>query len=278
MPAELPQTETTVDGSRTRRWVLEAGQCPELASVRLARLGVDDCAAPYSRVRLRPSGSFFLASLEGEGQIFLEGRWQRIKAGALCMAPPRLLNAFHAVPGRRWRFAWVRYEEPREVQPLVGADSPLKLATGAADFARVIEGLRTEWDGPRDPRLVHHWISLLHGQATRLARPWQMNDRLWKLWDAVGRDLIAPWTLQSLAARVHLSAEHLRRLCWRELGRSPMQHVTYMRLQRAQHLLETTDDKLEAIAAQIGYQSALVFSRAFKRWIGMNPTDYRQRR
>lgn len=64
----------------------------------------------------------------------------------------------------------------------------------------------------------------------------------------------------------------------KELGRTPVQHLTYIRMQRAQHLLETTNDKIEAIAAETGYDGAMVFSRAFKRWLGVTPSDYRARR
>ncbi|HRP05361.1 MAG TPA: hypothetical protein PLV87_10655, partial [Opitutaceae bacterium] len=59
--------ETTVDGPRTRRWSLDRAQCAELATHRIAWLGLDTVAAPYRRVRLAPSGSFLLACLEGEG-------------------------------------------------------------------------------------------------------------------------------------------------------------------------------------------------------------------
>ena len=94
--------ETTIDGPRTRRWSLDAKQCPELTAHHIAWLGIDTVYSPYRRVRLAPSGSFFLACLEGEGRVLLEGRWERVAAGALCLAPPRVLNAFHAVPGKRW--------------------------------------------------------------------------------------------------------------------------------------------------------------------------------
>ena len=49
-----------------------------------------------------------------------------------------------------------------------------------------------------------------------------------------------------------------------------------LRLQRAQELLESSNDKLEVIAANVGYDSAIVFSRAFKRWIGRSPSEYRR--
>ena len=68
------------------------------------------------------------------------------------------------------------------------------------------------------------------------------------------------------------------RLCRHELGRTPMEHVTCMRIQRAQELLETTGEKLDAIAPRVGYHSAVVFSRAFVRCVGLTPSQYRDRR
>lgn len=273
-----PWRETTVDGARTRRWSLDARQCPELRPHRIAWLGLDTAYPPYRRVRLAPSGSFLLACLAGEGRVLLEGRWQRVRAGEICLAPPRILNAFHAVAGRRWVFAWVRYEEPPPVKPLVGASSPLRLRAGAESLGRIIAGLQAEWEGERDAAAVHHWLSLVHGLAARLARPWRSRSRVGTLWETVGRDLAAGWKLSTLARESALSAEHLRRLCRRELGRTPMEQVAYIRLQRARELLESTDDKLEVIAPQIGYRSAVVFSRAFARHVGMTPSQYRARR
>ncbi len=273
-----PWQETTIDGPRTRRWSLDAKQCPDLAEHHIAWLGLDTVHAPYRRVRLAPSGSFFLACLEGEGRILLEGREQRVAAGHVCLAPPRVLNAFHAAPGRAWSFAWIRYHEPAPLKPLVGAGSPLRLGAGAAHFGRLLEGLRDEWETDRDPTLVRHWLALIHGLSRRTARPWRRESRIAALWDTVARDLAADWKLTTLARASALSAEHLRRVCRRELGRTPMEHVTYMRVQRAQELLETTDDKLDAIAPRVGYHSAVVFSRAFARVVGQTPSEYRQRR
>lgn len=270
--------DITVDGPRTRRWVLDAETCGELKAHRIARLGIDTTAEPYARVRHRPSGSFLLACMEGAGLVLLEGRWHRITQGSLCLAPPRVLNSFRAEGREPWVFGWLRYEEPPHLRALVGAESPLHLPSGGEEIGRVITGLRSEWESARDPALVHHWIMLIHGLARRAAQPWQhARSRLASLWEVVAADLSSEWTLAKMAARCHLSTEHLRRTCLLELGRTPVAHVTYMRMQYARHLLEMNDDKLEVIAAQSGYGSASVFSKAFVRCVGLTPSEYRAR-
>jgi AraC-like DNA-binding protein len=278
MSDAAPQhVETTADGPRTKRWTLHVADYSELATFRLARMGIDETQAPYRRVRLQPEGSFFLASLEGEGRILLEGKWVAVKAGEIVMAPPRVLNVFFTPPGKKWDFAWMRYDEPTWVRPLAGVTSPLRLASGAEDLGRIMLGLRSEWLQARDPAAIHHWLNLAHTHARRLTSAWHGNEKLWELWQEVTTQLDVDWTLDSLAAKYHVSPEHLRRLCRHELGRSPMEHLTFIRMQRAQELLTSSEDKLETIAKRVGYRSATVFSRAFVRSIGMQPSAYRPR-
>jgi len=122
---------------------------------------------------------------------------------------------------------------------------------------------------------VHHWIELIHGEAQRLSQPWHVNERLWQIWSRVGRDLAADWSADALAKLAHCSKEHLRRLCLRELGRTPMQQVTYMRVQRAAECWKNSRDKLATIADAVGYGDAFALSKIFKKWIGCSPSEYR---
>lgn len=154
-PPKLSE-DTTVNGPRSRCWVLDKQDCSELAVLHLARVGIDAAQAPYRRVRLRPAGSFLMATLEGEGRVLLEGRWQKVTPGTMCLAPPRVLNALVASEERPWKFAWVRYDEPSWVSPLVGAVSPLHVRAGAEEFGHVLHGLRREWEGERDRAQMHH--------------------------------------------------------------------------------------------------------------------------
>lgn len=276
MTTDDEMIETTVDGAKSRRWVVEASVCGGLGVHRLARLGIDAAVAPYRRVRMSPAGSFVLACVGGQGRMLLEGKWQRVKTGMVCLAPPRVLNAFHAEGTEPWVFAWLRYEEPIFLSPMVGAASPVMPTGDARELWRVVEGFRTEWEGQRDAAMLHHWLELVQGLVKRWSRPWWRGEpRVAALWAAVQEDLKKDWTLEELAHRCRCSAEHLRRLCLKELGRSPMQHLTSLRMDLARRLLETTEDKLEVIAGEVGYANAAIFCRVFKRWVGVAPGGYR---
>ena len=257
--------------------MLEAHDCKALAVAHMARLGIEDAAVPYERVRLHPRGSFIMMCVSGKGRVLLDGRWQTLSAGWACMAPPRVPNAFHALRGARWRFLWVRYDEPSFVSPLVSAASPVRVKVDATQLQRVWEGLRCEWEGTCDNKALHHWIELVQHHAVQLAKPWQRNDRLRSLWTKVETSLAENWSVATLAHEAHVSEEHFRRLCWKELGRSPMAHLTSLRIQAAQELLAGTQDKQEVIAQMVGYHSPIAFSRAFRRWVGCLPSEYRAR-
>ena len=48
------------------------------------------------------------------------------------------------------------------------------------------------------------------------------------------------------------------------------------RFQKAQSLLKETNEKLLNISLMLGYENASTFSRAFKRWSGVSPREFRK--
>ncbi len=267
--------ETHRVGPRTREWIVRVADCPSLAQHHVAHVGVADAAVPYTMVRTHLAGTYFLACFAGEGRILLDGRWQKCGAGQACMAPPHALHAFHAVPGKRWSFAWVRYDSAAGKGPLGTSSAPVLAQFNCEAVAAAVKGLYHEQTGDAQPAALHQWAELIHGYVLRFAQPWHVEDRLTQLWESVAAKPGASWNLDELSRRVHCSGEHLRRLCRRQLGRSPMEHVTYLRIRHAAALLIETDQKLETIADAVGYANPFVFSNTFKKWTGWRPSEYR---
>jgi transcriptional regulator GlxA family with amidase domain len=87
----------------------------------------------------------------------------------------------------------------------------------------------------------------------------------------VSRDL----SVETLAARVCLSPRHFSRRFAAELGQSPADFVTELRINAARRLLDQGGLTLERLAAAVGFRSSDVFRRAFERKFGLSPSAYR---
>ncbi len=268
----------TVRGNEgeTRDWLKDGPVCTLLRQHHIAHVGIMRAQPPYEVVRAEQSGTFMLACFEGEGVVLVDGAWKKIRKGQACLLPPFVLNALKCLPGKAWKFAWVRYEESRESAPIVSALSPVSGNFDPLPLKFAIEGLHAEASNAPASSAMHHWTELIHHYVVRFAQPKHPDERLWRLWQKVEADLEKPWTLTDLAGIAFVSEEHLRRLCRKELGRSPMQHLTFLRLQRARHLLAVTEDKVESIANSVGFKNTFGFSNTFKSWIGVRPSEYRR--
>lgn len=289
-PAAIQElSETHILGERTeyrvvkareddrRPWIRSAPVCGMLSTHQIAHAGVMTARHPYRIVRTHQSGLYFLACIEGEGLVLVDGRWQKCGAGMAVALPPFMVNAFQAVKGRDWKCCWVRYEQQPEQKPILSSSSPVMARYEGNGLWHAIEGLVDESSASGLPAAMFHWVELIQNYIERFAQPWQQDDRLWRVWEKVSANVGRDWTLQELAADAHVSAEHLRRLCRRSLGRSPMHHVTWLRMRKAAELLSTTPLKVETIANAVGYQNAFVFSNTFKKWIGWRPSEHRGR-
>jgi len=228
-------------------------------------------------IRAEATGTFALIGLEGSGEFLIDGSWREVKEGEVCLQPAFAHTGIRAANNKVWSFAWVRYEEKREVSPILSSNSPVIHASSVLGFKYAISGLYLEMTRQRGEKaLMHHWVELIHGLVMQASRPYQEDDRLWRVWEAIESDLPRQWTLADMATIGCLSSEHLRRLCKQHLGRSPIQQVTYLRMRQAVDLLTTSKDKIETIAQAVGYENPFTFSNAFKRWTGRRPTDYRE--
>ncbi len=277
--AELQVQRTSIvraDASDARDWLLETPVCPLLAQHHIAHVGLMEAGSSFEMSRPDQSGTFMLACYGGSGLVRADGQWKKVTAGHACLLPPFVTNAMRSTGREPWRMCWVRYLESRESNPIVSAGSPVLGAYDPNPLLHAIQGLHAECAGANAPAALHLWTELIHAYVLRFAQPHQTDARLWKLWDAVEKHLDHPWTLEDLAARACVCKEHLRRLCRNELGRSPMQHVTFLRMQAARHLLSTTDEKVETITREVGYSNPHTFSNTFKKWIGWRPSENRR--
>lgn len=81
-----------------------------------------------------------------------------------------------------------------------------------------------------------------------------------------------------IAEKIHISPSRLTHLFTEQLGTNIVKWREEQRMIKAQHLLHTSNAPIYAISRQLGYDDQLYFSRLFKRYTGLNPSDYRNSR
>jgi AraC family transcriptional activator of mtrCDE len=90
------------------------------------------------------------------------------------------------------------------------------------------------------------------------------------------RDPAHPWTLDELASVAAASRASLVRAFRKAAGLAPLEFLTDLRLGLAHHRLRTGAASLDRLAAEVGYQTAASFSRAFLRKYVVRPGQARQ--
>ena len=84
------------------------------------------------------------------------------------------------------------------------------------------------------------------------------------------------WTVESLAARCHLSRAAFARLFAQHAGAGPLKLLTSLRMELASRLLALGEQDTATIGEAVGYRSEAAFNRAFARHAGMTPGRYRR--
>lgn len=87
----------------------------------------------------------------------------------------------------------------------------------------------------------------------------------------------APWTVQALAERVAMSRSAFSARFRDLVEEPPLTYLTRWRMARAARMLHQTDENISVVAARVGYEAEAAFSKAFKRWNGLAPGEYRRR-
>lgn len=84
------------------------------------------------------------------------------------------------------------------------------------------------------------------------------------------------WTLDGLAARVHLSPSQLSRVFTDAYGKTPLAYLTMLRAEHLAHALRETDLPIETAMRQVGWRSRGHAAQQFRKYVGLTPTRYRQ--
>ena len=93
--------------------------------------------------------------------------------------------------------------------------------------------------------------------------------------DYINHHISEDISLEQLSQNLCYSTAYLSRLIKKSTGQTFSELLQNLRMQKAQELLTTTDDKVNVVASKAGYNDISYFISMFKKKTGVTPTEYR---
>jgi len=160
-------------------------------------------------------------------------------------------------------------------------------ATAVSNYIRLLrEDMRRYEDASREDMVVAH-LKILLIIATRLKikqmadaqllLPESTRPQLQELHRLIETHFISWHKPADYAAAMFLSVKALSRLTSKYLSKTPSELITERIIQEAKRALHFTNLSVKEIATQLHFEDPYYFSRLFRKYTGVTPTEFRQK-
>ena len=229
----------------------------------------------------------FVAS--GKTHFYIGGEDQIVTAGHMVLFQPKEEQHYEYFGEDKPEVYWVHFTGSSVKEILRSYDIPLDeqiffAGTPAAYtqlFKNMIEEFQTCKVGYREMLEMNLRQLFLMIQRTRLEKPPLVTTAVQQEMDFARQyfheHYNEPINIEEYAQSRHTSISLFMRNFKKVYGVSPKQYLLNIRMNNAQNLLETTDYTVAEIAAIVGYDNSLYFSRIYHKQKGQAPSDYRKR-
>lgn len=126
--------------------------------------------------------------------------------------------------------------------------------------------------------IFYHFLSsLLYEEKYNQAAKSQTKDAITLTIEMMQGKLNTNLSLPQLAANAHLSISHFSSMFRVRTGFSPMEYFNHLKIQHSCQSLAFTSKPIKEIADDLSFSDQYYFSRIFSRFMGMSPSEYRNR-
>lgn len=230
--------------------------------------------------------------LDGEG-IFQSGNIsQYCRAGDTFVVYPGSLFSYQADKDFPWHYIWVALQGEAVAALLSDAgitkERPLLHSGNTGELRRLYECIRLSFQQSPYPHLesleASGWARLLLHQfglanlSVLPAHPKEMPEVIDRQIDQAIRWISLQFhqqiSIDHIAATLGYHRAHLSKAFKQRTGLSPKQYLLKMRMDKARELLGGTLT-IDQVASSVGFNDALYFSKQFRKYNGMPPSEYR---
>lgn len=251
-------------------------ECPRLGELGILNVGMIEEMAPSYYNLMQRKYTVISIGETGVSEIFVKGKWIPFPENHFKVHSYTQKTGTRAIQGKACTMAWIAFDErrSRELNTQTFSNRPIPLDPTA--ICSAIRMMISELEGPANPSALVNCAELIDIFVGRLLKDKALDPRVSNLIRKLHTSLSYPWSVSEMAKLCHVSDVQLRRLFKRYCNRSPMAHLTQLRLTRAAYLLQETNQTVEWVAHEVGYSDSFAFSVAFKRHFRQSPSVFRK--
>lgn len=224
--------------------------------------------------------------ISGCGVYLCDGIRCGVSAGDTFIVYPSAMVSYHADSDNPWEYCWVGFNGA-DAQVLIGQtpfqkDRPVvRFPNPEAIQEAILAIYHASGLAPSAQLRAIGSLYLFLALLTELAGALPTRDLSLEYVESAVRYITHNYSgaidVGDIASHVGISRSQLYRVFMREIGSSPNEYLIRFRISRACELMDHSSLPISAVAASVGYEDALYFSRVFKKTAGCSPRDYHKR-
>lgn len=225
---------------------------------------------------------------QGEGTFSYAGETYHLTAGDIFLLERGMEVEYKPSFSNPWTYYWVGMNGKQILNYLSRCsivDSHVILGQDTTDIKNIIQLIcklsqSIESNNSNDILIMQYLYQLVYTLQDKFPKNFSVqvdivNEDIQHAVDFINTNYQKHITIEDVAKSVNITRSHLYKLFKKNLGCSPKEYLTYIRMYHASQLLIHTSTLISDISRQVGYKDPLLFSKNFTKHFEISASEYR---
>ncbi|WP_270087510.1 AraC family transcriptional regulator [Sphingobacterium sp. SYP-B4668] len=227
--------------------------------------------------------------VDGKGEVWIGKSFYRIQANNYVVIPAHTPHTYQADTHDPWTIYWIHFGGMQVLDIVNGIFKNMLTNRNSLVFgeemravfekmyALLLKGYGREIMECIALTLPYYLSGYLHREVSS---NWNVDAKE----DIINNSILylksnfsSKVSLQDIAHNSNLSISHFSKLFKARTGYSPIEYLNHLKIQKACHMLQFSENRISQISCDLGFEDQYYFSRLFKDHMGISPSHYRNR-